>query len=385
MRLMDDPRRTALRAEHGFSMAVVMIALLIGGLLVTAALAAANSDLPFSRASQDRKSAYAAAEAGVSYYSFRLNQDNDYWTRCTSVPAPSTTEPSPVNQQWTGKAPEKDPRIWRTVPDAKSQYTIELRPAPGYTTCQPGVQKSMLDPYSGSFRVRVTGRPKLDGKPHRSINLTYRRKSFLDFLYFTNYETIDPSAYPPSSPAPATCADRPRSLRSGCQEIQFVGADKITGPLHTNDESVQVCGAPEFGETAEDPFEVTGGGTGFVASCSPAAPKFLGTKNTKAATMEMPQSNAALAREALSGYAFAGRTWLHFTGTGIEVRNLTRWPDGAYHTVSPPPNGVIYVANSASGTCSPGGGVTTLSPVVANYSESNAAGTPTSPGPTGRA
>lgn len=350
MRLSPIPSRPRLSDEGGFSMVVVMVVLLIGGMLATAALSAANSDLPFGRDAQDRKSAYAAAEAGVSYYAFRLNQDPDYWTRCDTVPAPSP-DPNPVNQVNT------NPRRWRTVADATSQYAIELLPASGFTACQTGNQNSMLDPSTGTFRVRATGRPREGARVKRSINLTFRRKSFLDFLYFTSYETTDPDAYPesPSSGLSRTtaaqlCGDRVRSQRaSECGEIRFPDSDRIVGPLHTNDESVLTCGSPVFGERADDAFEVTGGGSGFVTNCSGTAPRFVGKVDTSAPTMQMPQTNATLASQALPGYSFEGRTEMHFTGSTMAVRNLTRWPDGGWRTMNLPANGVIYV--STPGTC----------------------------------
>ena len=98
MRLIPRIRTRFLAAEHGFSMIVVMGVMAASSLFVAAAFAAANGDLPLTRDSQDRKQAYAAAEAGINYYQYHLNQDPDYWTRCTNVPAPNATENQPVNQ-----------------------------------------------------------------------------------------------------------------------------------------------------------------------------------------------------------------------------------------------------------------------------------------------
>ena len=86
MRLIPRIRTRFLAAEHGFSMIVVMGVMAASSLFVAAAFAAANGDLPLTRDSQDRKQAYAAAEAGINYYQYHLNQDPDYWTKCTNVP-----------------------------------------------------------------------------------------------------------------------------------------------------------------------------------------------------------------------------------------------------------------------------------------------------------
>ena len=121
MRLI--PRlRTRLGTEHGFSMIIVMGVMAASTLFVAAAFAAANGDLPLTRDSQDRKQSYAAAEAGVNLYQYHLNQDPDYWTKCTNVPAPNGTENQPVNQAWNGTG--TDPRRWRNVAGVPTQYTI---------------------------------------------------------------------------------------------------------------------------------------------------------------------------------------------------------------------------------------------------------------------
>ena len=84
--------RSHLASEQGVAMLLVLMALAAGTLLATVALSSAGADLPFAKASQDRKQAYAAAEAGLEYYMFQLSQDNDYWTHCDSVAGPSPTE-----------------------------------------------------------------------------------------------------------------------------------------------------------------------------------------------------------------------------------------------------------------------------------------------------
>ena len=120
---------------------------------------------------------------------FQLSQNNDYWTLCDTAPGPTPTQPSPVNQQWNGTLP--DTRRWRTMPDGTSQYTIELLPATGTTcTAGPTANTSMLNAASGTFRIRATGRA---GKVTRTIVSTLRRRSFLDYIYFTDYETHDPA------------------------------------------------------------------------------------------------------------------------------------------------------------------------------------------------
>ena len=68
-------RRLRIGATDGYTMAAVMLVMLATSILATATFAAVGADLPFARAAQDRKQAYAAAEAGVEYYLYQLTRD----------------------------------------------------------------------------------------------------------------------------------------------------------------------------------------------------------------------------------------------------------------------------------------------------------------------
>ena len=94
MRLIPRLHPRPLASERGFSMIVVMGVMAASSLFVAAAFAAANGDLPLTRDSQDRKQSYAAAEAGINLYQYHLNQDPDYWNRCTTSPRRTTREPA---------------------------------------------------------------------------------------------------------------------------------------------------------------------------------------------------------------------------------------------------------------------------------------------------
>jgi Tfp pilus assembly protein PilX len=173
-------RRLNLSAQHGYSMVAVTLVMLATSLLAAAAFKAVGTDIPFARASQDRKQAYAAAEAGLEYYLYQLARDNDYWTKCTSVPEIAPGVPAPVNNE-----------IWRNVSgSSESRFSIELLPASAGTPCdKTRPEQTMLDQQSGTFKIRSTGESR---GVRRSIVAVFRRSSFLDYLYFTDYETADP-------------------------------------------------------------------------------------------------------------------------------------------------------------------------------------------------
>jgi hypothetical protein len=346
-----------LSGDGGFSLFVVLMVLFTTAIFVAAGYAAAQGDLPLSGDSKDRKQTFAAAEAGVNFYQFHLNQDNDYWLKCTDVFAPNVNEQSPVNQEWVGNT--SDPRHWRNVPGSNAQYTLELLPAPnsGYSSCVKNDGKSMIDPVSNVFRVRATGRPYAASPLRRSVIATFRRTGFLDFIYYTTYETLDPAAYATASArasAQANCANRPRAQRnsSSCTEIQFAGTDAVNGPLHSND-TLLMCGTPTFGRSPKDRVSVFGPSPGWIAACNPTTPDFKSPLKIATKSVDMPPSNDELKKMAVVPYIYTGRTTIRFTSstTTMLVRNKARYGDTAEHTVDLPPNGVVYVQNDTAAVC----------------------------------
>ena len=167
-----------------------MIAALAGMSLVATltlvAVAAVSGDISLTHGDLTRRQAYEAAKAGVNEYAFQLKTNNSYWTKCAGVP-----EPSAVNLDG---APELKKRYMPGSTDAK--YAIELLPATDKKECKPGVESatdSMLEasgPLRGTFRIRSTG---FAGKSKVAIVATFRPVTFLDYVYFTEYETSDPS------------------------------------------------------------------------------------------------------------------------------------------------------------------------------------------------
>jgi Tfp pilus assembly protein PilX len=375
MRLIPTIRNRYISAEHGFSMIVVMGVMAASSLFVAAAFAAANGDLPLTRDSQDRKQAYSAAEAGINFYQYHLNQDPDYWTKCTNVPAPSATENQPVNQAWNGSG--ADPRRWRKVAGTKNSYTIELLPANGNSACVENNFTTMIDSSTGSFKLRATGKSGANTKLKRSIVASFRRRSFLDFLYFTDFETTDPINYSSAyqSWAQTNCGDKYRAQRDdSCSEIQFADADAINGPFHTNDD-ILTCGTPTFGRNSADSIEMTGPAPGFKkvgGSCPAGDPTFNGPKRAGVKALTMPPTNTTLQTVAAAGgLVFTGKTIIRFNSGG----NMTVWNASASGCSGSsgcnkalPTNGVIYVKNNA-GNCG-----TVQPPSNANYAEGASCG-----------
>jgi hypothetical protein len=379
-------KRLEAGADRGFSMFLTIMAMLLTTMFVAAAFAAANGDLPMSGIATERKSTYAATEAGLNFYLNQLQLDPDYWTKCDTGPAPNATELNPVNQVWNGVG--NDTRRWRSLPGSTDEYTIELIPAPGSTKCDSTKQSSFVDMTTGTFKIKVTGRSYKNAKRTRSIIATFRRDSFLNFVYFTDYESRDPAAEPDATDRKYqqdNCAEKYRTARKNlnCSEIQFATGDKINGPLHTNDESLLICGSPVFGRTTEqdlttpraktDTIEVRGGGTGHVANPAPTNPTCTDTPtinapdnvfSTKAKMLALPDSNQTLEQVATnSNSRYTGKTSIRLRGSVMDITNngVTKsnllWPS----------SGVIYVAGT-------GGSCTGEVPTDADYNEETACG-----------
>ena len=130
-------RRLHLSAEHGFTMAAVMLILLATSILGAAAFAAVGTDIPFARDSQDRKQAYAAAEAGIEYYLYQLTRDNDYWTNCADVEDPGDGQPSPVNLEDPGAH-----RTWRTLDQHRGEVLDRAAARRGLGRLRQGPKRS---------------------------------------------------------------------------------------------------------------------------------------------------------------------------------------------------------------------------------------------------
>jgi Tfp pilus assembly protein PilX len=350
-------RRLNFAAQHGYSMVAVMLVMLATSMLGAAAFAVVGGDIPFARASQDRKQAYAAAEAGLEYYLFQLARDNDYWAKCTTVPAIAPGQPAPVNNENPAN------RIWRTVPGTTdARFAIELIPANGKSACDSTKpETTMLDAKSGSFRIRALGESR---GIRRAIVATFRRSSFLDYLYFTDYETSDPLTYTSATDrtnAASQCV-KYRLARAGwCTNITFATRDKINGPLHTNDDLL-TCGSPDFGRTTNDAIEISGpasdGWDASAGSGCAGSPDFLGTKRWPAPTLAVPTSNQKLKTFAQAGgIVYYGQTTIEFLDTGKMNVTYRDQATGALKTdlnVDPPGNGVIYIDENAKlGGCTP--------------------------------
>ncbi len=369
------------RDERGFTMIAAVAGMSLVATLTLVAVAAVSGDISLTRGDLDRRQAYEAAKAGVNEYAFQLKTNNAYWTKCTEVPPPNK-----VNQQGA------KPLLTRNVPGSTgAKYAIELLPATGKKECKPGIESatdSMLEaggPLRGTFRIRSTG---FAGKSKVVIVATFRPVTFLDYVYFTEYETSDPSSYAFPNPSPqlegvnSQCEKvlQERDLSGNalaldkagrnsvpfytkvdpktgkvteskyCRVISFVSGDFLNGPVHTND-TFAICGSPRFGRPEKsDAIEVGALTPGWYSTkkipsgtdCS-GNPTFEGTFRMNAPALSPPPTNGQLKEIVEPQFKFKGQVRICLTGATMTVGNngtCTGLYNGAF-----PANGVIYVEN----------------------------------------
>jgi hypothetical protein len=330
------------RSEEGFTMGAVILGGAVMGLVVVTAVTAARGELNVTRADLAQKQAYEAARAGIADYAYHLNQDTNFWTRCANVPAPTA-----VNQ--VGSTAKRRP-----VPGTTgSEYAIELIPRTGQSQCsEADPVNSMIEQSgssSGTFRIRSTG---YSDDSSMSLVATFKRASFLDFLYFTQLETSDPVTYGNQATINGAYQQCTKTIAEGrydqnipgsnpaqaCDFIYFVGGERIDGPLHTNDAFLVCNGQPIFGRAATDAIEVSSPPPGWYG-CSGSSPNFVGTFVTNAPVLTPPPTNTSLRTIAAASYRYTGQTKLVLNGNTFTVNGGASQPF--------PANGVIYVSNGA--------------------------------------
>jgi type II secretory pathway pseudopilin PulG len=374
------------RNEDGFTMIVTVIGMSVLALLVLVAVTAVNGDAQLTSRDFSRKQAYEAAKAGIDEYAFRLHKNTAYWASCTQV-----EEPNAVNQK--GSTAKR-----RSVPGlAGAQYAIELIPATGYGSCNPTnistASASMLEPeglMEKTFRIRSNG---YYGDSHVSVMATFKPASFLDYVYFTQYETSDPVSYATEELKYGAEKQCEKFLREGrtetalknkagqemneqggvyegksgerkkyCTTISFVSGDNIKGPMHTNDAFVicQTAQRPILGRGVEDAVEVGAGSPGWYptsksflnsgSNCG-GEPEIKGQFRLNSAVIVPPETNSELATIAEPAYRFSGEVSICLNGATMTVGKGQSCTE---QTLPFPSNGVIYVSSrSCTGLYTP--------------------------------
>jgi hypothetical protein len=353
MRTTTPHRRPALR-EDGFTMIFAIIVLFVSSLLVAAAFVAANGDVKLTHTSTSAKKAYSAALAGINAYKYKLEANPNYYLKCPRIPEEgkqAVTENSEEKQKTEKQAEEY---VVQTLPAEK-----EGKPKPTESEwiakCKAGTVRSnevVQDEDGGTFRIESTG---YSGTEVRHLIASFSHPGFLDYVYFTDYEILDPSA---QNPEPTNCEHyyeyrKEHNLISECGTIQFASEDKVNGPMHTND-AAAVCAEgskkPTFGrEGHDDKVEMGEGHYGAGGACKDEV-NMLGEYTTDGPTLTPPETDAELLETA--GLKTKGKTVIELKPGSPNTMSVTTYSGGVAKTepsVPFPINGVVYVENASSG------------------------------------
>ena len=144
--------------ERGLALITVVVAATVLMLLATTLVASAYSSSNISRHDQDWNAALAGAEAGIDDYVFRLNENSNYWVYNASNPPPVSRPERRVHV--LGRRRRRIGVV--AVPLQRRRFLARRRRPHQDHVERPG------------------------GDTERTVYATLRRRSFLDFLYFTD-------------------------------------------------------------------------------------------------------------------------------------------------------------------------------------------------------
>ncbi|MGT2425926.1 hypothetical protein [Amnibacterium kyonggiense] len=270
-------RRARADGDTGIALIVVVSLTAVMLIAVGAALTSATSGLQQAVAAQGSTRALDAAYAGVQDYITKLNADSTY---------PQYGNPqSSFSSTSTVSLPAATNRAFSL--DTGPNSTWQNVPIPGLSTVgsyRYEVDNSLYGS-SGLLRVRSTGR---FGPYVRTIVASIQQQGFINYLYFTDFETQDPAVTGQSS-----CANYLWSTTSRnpalCPTIQFGARDVLAGPIRSND-TLTVCGATFNGSvtTSNPNSPIVNTPTG----C--AAGTYNGSQPTYAPVLAMPPTNTAM-------------------------------------------------------------------------------------------
>lgn len=396
--------RPALRREDGLTLILTLVVLLISSMLLVAAFTASNGEIHLTSTDAAQKKAYYAAEAGLEDYEYHLTQDGNYLTYCTT---PTPANPA-LNQYYKEgvETPLKTSELSTaevTGTSGEEKYALQLVPAesnpkkedpaePKWKTvphCDKNrLVESMVEekegPAAGTFRIESTG---FSGSAQRTLVATFRNANFVSYVWYTVYETGDPSLYgtvPAGKPENyyAECGkfyeEREKLPEKQCRPFNnfFISGETVNGPMHTEDHE-GVCGDPVFGRNKNDRIEF-GNGANIEAKegysnegvCGTANPEFKGTQVPPKEVLQItpPPGDEELehiVETSPTNYNYEGQTEIVLKGSTMTVIEHKGSHPSAEEEAPPkeikkektttgvafPPNGVIYVSGSENGTC----------------------------------
>jgi type II secretory pathway pseudopilin PulG len=351
VRVRRDARRHAgLRGtDTGTTLVLAVGAMMLISAMSVVTLGYALSSTEAARRDQDAKTAMAAAQAGIDEYVSRLTADSSYWTQGNS----DTTNPAFTAGQ----------RVQGSVNGATYTYQVLSTMASTAT--------------DGTIRLLSTGTSSPGaGHPNvsRTLITTLKVTSFLQYLYLSDIEVVDPAIVG----SPSACANyyyAGRSSLTTCSNIQWGSSDVVNGPLHSND-ALQINGSVNFTNTrTESSWPAISSGSVSKTWWGTQNPPLTGRSPVYAASVSLPSTNSSLLNYVSpdvngtgttgAGCYYQGATEIIFQGASMRIRSpMTSRADtpsrclnvatrSQWQIISPIPP-VIYVDSATSGSCTTG-------------------------------
>jgi len=316
--LLSRRARLATTADSGYALAVVIGIGLVMIIMIAGSLSVTTSGLTRADTDQDRVAAEAAAYAGVAEYQSRLSNDSTYQKygnpaakfsidSGSSVALPTGTATNPafgvLSAGTWASVPSGSPSV---TPTASFRYEVD----------------NSNYQLSGVVRVRSTGRA---GNVTRTLVADLKQDGFIDFIYFTDFETFDPDLFGGTDCDRYIWGTLPRG--SGCNTITFAAVDTFNGPVHTNDQ-MTVCGSTFNGAVTSSSTKTPNWTKS--SGCTNPGGSF-GAGPVYRSVVPMPSTNAEMKKETRNDLAEVTRPGCLYTGP----TTITLLSDGKMNVISP--------------------------------------------------
>ena len=227
------------RDDEGFTMLAVLASAFLVMALVLVGIGYAMVSVQRSRTSQDTRGALAAAQAGVQDYLSRLNNCERYFLASNNCPNINTAALTTV----AGAV------VPGTSGQALARYTQKVISTP------------LTAGSTGGVRLEVVG--TVDGES-RTLTVDLQRDGFLDYLYYTDYETFSPASTrrlflgEPSFDLTSSSTNRTFVLNGSgaAKSVTFPKGVKYTLSAPTEDQITRGCQRYHY-STATSPARTT--------------------------------------------------------------------------------------------------------------------------------
>jgi Tfp pilus assembly protein PilX len=290
-------RLTRKSTEEGFALVLVIAISAVLMILATVAVTSSLSAQKKSSTDANSAAAEAAAYAGIEEYESRLATNSSYFqfgnpsatfSAGSSLTLPTGTQTNPAFGIGTTGT-------WASVPTVDSNGNAV--PSTAKFRYEINTTKYLS---TGVVSIRSSG---MVGGVVKSIVAYVKQQGFLDYLYFTDEEIQDPAV---SGTSPASCgggtygskyAWAGRSAAS-CPIIEFAPADRIQGPVHSND-TLEICGS-EFDGTVTTGQPTASGGLYYAIPGGCGAANFQQGPPSSSGIIKLPATNSAMKTQVFS-------------------------------------------------------------------------------------